>query len=281
MSRIIVGMDGSENSQVALRWATTRAERTGDEVVAFFAWSFSDQGHLAPGASMKPEFSDDDAQQLLAKAVEAAGLTRNVQQHTVHGLTPESITEYAQPDDMIVVGARGLGGFKGLLLGSVSQRVLELAPCPVAVIRLDGHAARRSAEIVVGIDGSDVSMRALRWAAAEAAAQPGSSIRIVHAWQWPLFGEVAVPEVYEALEESADSLLAEAAADPSLEGLTVKVEAVNGGAARALLAHDDDAAMLVVADRGRSPVKRLVLGSTSRQVAQHATAPVVVVRPSK
>jgi len=278
MSRIIVGIDGSENSQLALRWAVTRAETTGDEVVAVLAWSFFDQGQLPPGASMKPEFTDDDAQQVLAKAVDAAGVTEKVRRHTIHDPAPEGITDYARPDDLIVVGARGLGGFKGLLLGSVSQRILELAPCPVAVIRLDTHEVR-DGEIVVGIDGSDVSMRALHWAADEAS-RTGAPIRIVHAWQWPMFAEIAVPEVYEALAKNAADLLAEAAADPSLAGTTVEVEAVNGGAAQSLLAHDDYARMFVVADRGRGPLKRLVLGSTSRQLAQHATAPVVVVRTS-
>ncbi len=278
MSRIIVGIDGSENSQVALRWAARRAETTGDEVVAVLAWSFFDQGRLPPGASMKPEFTDDDARQVLARAVEATGPTGQVRQHTIHDAAAEGITGYARPDDLIVVGARGLGGFKGLLLGSVSQRILELAPCPVAVIRLDDHDVR-SGEIVVGVDGSDVSMRAVRWAAAEAS-RLGAPVRIVHAWQWPMFAEIAVPEIYEALEKNADDLLAEAAAEPSLEGLAVEVEAVNGGAAQSLLRHDDDARMFVVADRGRGPMKRLVLGSTSRQLAQHATAPVVVVRTS-
>ncbi len=276
MSRVIVGIDGSRNSQDALRWAAARAERTGDEVVAVFAWSFFDQGQLTPGESMKPEFSDEDARRVLARVVDPTGLDGTVRRHTINGKAPEGITGYASPDDLIVVGARGLGGFKGLLLGSVSQRVLELAPCPVAVIREGGHEAR-GGEIVVGVDGSDVSVRALHWAAAEAAAL-GAPIRIVHAWQWPLFAELAAPEVYEALEDSAAGVLAQAAADPSLDGLDVEVEAVNGGAAQALLAHDADAAMFVVAARGRGSLERLVLGSTSRQLTQHATAPVVVVR---
>ncbi len=276
MSRTIVGIDGSENSLFALQWAVERAQRTGDEVVAVLAWSFFDQGYLPPGEVMQPEFTDEDAQRVLAEAVEAAGLTAKVTRQTIQDPAPEAITGFATADDLIVVGARGLGGFEGLLLGSVSQRILELAPCPVAVIHL--HRDRPGGgRIVVGVDGSELSMRALRWAAVEASTI-GAPIRIVHAWQWPLFAEIAVPEVYDALAKNADELLAEAAADPSLEGLDVEVTAANGGAARSLLAHDDDAVMFVVADRGRGPVKRMVLGSTSRQLAQHATAPVVVVR---
>lgn len=122
-------------------------------------------------------------------------------------------------------------------------------------------------------------MRALRWAASEAASL-GARVRIVHAWQWPILTEVPVTEVFEALEQNAEDVVAKAATDPSLVGLTVAAEAVRANPAQALLAHDDDAAMFVVADRGYGALKRLVLGSTSRQLTHHATAPVIVVRPS-
>lgn len=276
MPRTIVGVDGSENSTIALTWAVERAAPRGDEVVAVLAWSFFDQGYRPEGEPMKAEFTEDDAQRILAEAVATAGLTGKVAQRTLHDPPAEAITEFAKPDDLIVVGARGLGGFKGLLLGSVSQRILELAPCPVVVIRLDASYDEHG-EIVVGVDGSDISMRALRWAADEARAT-GAAVRIVHAWQWPMFAEIAVPEMYEALAEGAEALCAEAAGDPCLDGLTVEVDVVNGGAPRALLAHDGKASMIVVADRGRGAVRRTLLGSTSRQVAQHATSPVVVVR---
>lgn len=276
MSRIIVGVDGSENSRIALSWATTRASRTGDEVVAVLAWSFFDQGFREAGEPMQPEFTDADARRVLAEAVEASGLDAPITQHTIQDPAAEALTEFATADDLIVVGARGLGGFEGLLLGSVSQRILELAPCPVAVIRPDG-TPRRAGEIVVGVDGSETSMRAVRWAAAEAAST-GAPVRIVHAWHWPMFAEIAAPEIFDALAAKADALLAEVAADPSLEGLTVEVEAVNGGAAQSLLGHDADAALFVVADRGRGAFKRVVLGSTCRQLTHHATAPVVVVK---
>ncbi|HET8931363.1 MAG TPA: universal stress protein [Acidimicrobiales bacterium] len=276
MSRTIVGIDGSENSARALAWAVERAERSGDEVVAVLAWSFFDQGYRPAGEAMQPEFTDVDAQRVLAKAIDSSDLAPRVTQRCIQGPAAEVITEFADAGDTIVVGARGLGGFEGLLLGSVSQRILELAPCPVAVIHVDDATPHRNT-IVVGVDGSDVSMRALRWAAAEASSL-GASVRLVHAWQWPLFAEVAVPEVYDALAKGADELLAEVSGDPSLAGLTVEVEAVNGGPAQSLLANGADAAMIVIADRGRGPLRRTLLGSTSRQVAQHATTPVVVVR---
>ena len=275
MSRIIVGVDGSEHGSVALRWATRRAERSGEEVVALLAWTFFDQGYRPPGQDLQPAFDDHDAQRVLARAVEAAGITGQITKVTVQDPTPEALVAAAEPDDLIVVGARGLGGFKGLLLGSVSNRVLELAPCPVVVIHGDETVAP-DGEIVVGVDGSEDSMVALRWAAAEASAT-GATVRIVHAWQVPIYSEMAAPQVLTALEEGATELVAKVAADPALAGVAVERDVACDGAAHALLAHDVDASMLVVASRGHGKLKRFLLGSTSRQVAQHATSPVVVV----
>lgn len=275
MSRTIVGFDGSKNGAVALQWAVDRAAGSGDEVVALLAWTFFDQGYRAPGEDLRPSFSSADAKQVLERAVRTAGLEGKVTQQTIQDPAPEAITGFAGDDDLIVVGARGLGGFKGLLLGSVSQRVLELATCPVAIIHLD-HVDAEPGEIVVGFDGSDRSLDALRWAAAEAKKR-GAPLRILHAWQVPLYAEMAVPQVLDSLAEGSEQLVADVAADPSLDGVAVEREVVCGGPAQALLAHDADAAMLVVASRGHGAFKRMLLGSTSHQIAQHATAPVVVV----
>lgn len=275
MSRIIVGVDGSENGAVALRWAAKRSERRGDEVVAVLAWTFLDQGYRAPGEDLQPTFGDDDARRILDDAVDSAGVSGEITKQAIQDPAPEALVAAAGPDDLIVVGARGHGGFNGLLLGSVSQRVLELAPCPVVVIHGDDTVAP-DGEVVVGVDGSERSMVALRWAAAEALANR-ATLRIVHAWQLPLYAEMASPQVLSALEEGATKLVAEVATDPSLVGVTVECDVACGGPAHALLAHDVDASMLVVASRGHGRLKRFVLGSTSRQVAQHATSPVLVV----
>jgi nucleotide-binding universal stress UspA family protein len=271
----LVGVAGSELGSFAVGGRTRRAERSDEEVVALLSWTFFDQGYRPPGEDLRPAFDDDDAKRVLAEAVEAAGVTGPVTQQTVQDPAPEAIVDAAEPHDLIVVGARGLGGFKGLLLGSVSNRVLELARCPVVVIHGE-PAIVPDGEIVVGVDGSEESLVALRWAAAEATAT-GAPVRIVHAWQVPIYAEMATPEVLTAIEEAAAKVVAGAAEDPALAGVTVARDVACDGAAHALLAHDVDASMLVVATRGHGALKRLLLGSTSRQVAQHATSPVVVV----
>ena len=275
MRKIIVGVDSSDNGAVALRWAVAEAAHHNAEVLAVFAWSFLDQGHRAPGAPFDPEFGEGDATQILDDAVAAAGVDVEPTKVLVNDIPSDAIVAAAGPEDLIVVGARGLGGFKGLLLGSVSQRVLELAPCAVAVIR-DEAFSFRPGEIIVGVDGSEQSLAAVRWAAFEARAR-GVGIRLVHAWQVPVYSSMAVPQVVNALEDGAQELLTEIAADASLDEVEVEWETMCGGASEALLLHDSSASLIVVATRGRGLVKRVLLGSTSRQVVHHATAPVVVV----
>ena len=276
MSRMIVGVDGSEHGAVALRWAAARAERNGSEVVAVLAWTFLDQGHRALGEDLQTDFGASDAKRVLDEAISAAEISIDLTRKTINEPAAEAIVKLAGPEDLIVVGPRGLGGFKGLLLGSVSLRVLELAPCPVAVIHGERQSAGGENVVVAGVDGSKQSLRALRWAATEAASS-GESLRIVNAWQVPAYAEMAMPEVFTALGEGALRLVSDAAEDPSLDGVTVERKVVCGGAARALLDHENDASMIVVASRGHGLVKRILLGSTSRQVAHHATVPVVVV----
>ncbi len=275
MNKIIVGVDGSDHAAVALRWAARQGELRGVEVVAVFAWNYFDQGYRSPGQVLLPDFGEAEAEQLLEDAVAAAGAGHDVSRLTINDPVSDALLETAGHDDLLVVGARGLGGFKVLLLGSVSQRTLELASCPVAVIHGEETAAR-TGTIVVGFDGSPSSMGAVRWAAAQAAAS-GEPLRIVHAWQPPAYTEVAAPQVIDALAEGARHLVADALEDPSLDGLDATSEVVCAGAAHALLDQEADASMIVVATRGRGPIKRVLLGSTSRQVTTHATVPVVVV----
>ncbi len=270
---MIVGVDGSPFAGQALEWAAARAERTGDEIVAVFAWNVFNQGHHEPGEKLVPDFGDVEAAALLDDVLDGYGVTAPITRRAVHGAAPESLVGLAGPDDLLVVGARGLGGFKGLLLGSVSSRVLQLATCPVVVI----HESDRDVDggIVVGVDGSDGSDRALAWAADEAR-RTGRAVHLVAAWQAPLYPAMAVPQVLDALRDATVEQLATIAASATLEGIEVTTTVATGSAAWALVDHDD-AAMIVVGSRGHGAVAGMVLGSVSRQVVHHATVPVVVV----
>ncbi len=139
MSRVIVGVDGSEGSITALQFAVAEARLRGTELLAVNAW------HIPPGvygSGWAPTPLDlDEYRKLAQKALEASLVDAGI---TDAGVAVTPVLREGQPadvlcveagiDDLLVVGSRGLGGFRGLLLGSVSQQVVHHAPCPVVIV---------------------------------------------------------------------------------------------------------------------------------------------------
>lgn len=130
---VVVGVDGSEGSQRALRWAAAEARLRGAPLRVVHVWSYADQ----PGGTFDPAYGDDDARRLVDDALaalgdDAAGLT--VERVAVCDLPARGLLDAAAGADLLVVGSRGLGGFQGLLLGSVGQQVAHHARIPVVVV---------------------------------------------------------------------------------------------------------------------------------------------------
>jgi nucleotide-binding universal stress UspA family protein len=143
MGVIIVGVDGSPGSLEALRFAIEEARIRGDEVRAVIAWHVPaaayDSG-LIP-VPVDPEDYRKIAEETLARSlaeVEAGDVT--VTPLTREGQAADVLVAESKDADLLVVGSRGLGGFKGLLLGSVSQQCAHHAACPVAIVRSGGGA---------------------------------------------------------------------------------------------------------------------------------------------
>ena len=135
--------------------------------------------------------------------------------------------------------------------------------------------------IVVGVDGSDESKQALRWAAQQAR-YTGSSLEVVTAWQLPLgFGWTTFPEDYDPeadAKQVLDAVIQEVLGDkPDLE---IRRLVEEGQPAASLLRLSKDANALVVGSRGRGGFTGMLLGSTSQHLVQHAGCPVVVIRHS-
>jgi nucleotide-binding universal stress UspA family protein len=137
MGRIVVGVDGSEESKAALRWAVEEARLRGATVRAVCAWSLP---HVAgPGFAFLPggieEFRRDAEGVLDAAIAEVGSEGVDVERAAVEGGAADVLVQAAQGADLLVVGSRGHGGFAGLLLGSVSQQCAHHAPCPVVIVR--------------------------------------------------------------------------------------------------------------------------------------------------
>jgi len=279
MEGIIVGVDESPYARAALRWAVAHAATTGQPVTAVMAWGFVDQHHLEPGAPFDPHYTSAIAAKVLDDLVaQALGREDAVVRHPVCDLPARALLEAGADASLIVVGARGMGGFRGLLLGSVSRQVLHRATGPVAVVRDD--AERAAGPVVVGIDGSAASHRALVWAV-DHARRSRLPLVALHAWHLPVTSAgfyVPWPDPDE-LAAGADRFLRTQLAAVDTEGLVTPVEcrAVSDRASAALVEASSLASLVVVGSRGHGQLAGAVLGSVSDQVAHHATSPVVVV----
>jgi nucleotide-binding universal stress UspA family protein len=143
---IVVGIDGSEASREALRWAVEEAKLRDARLVAVHAWSFvpaqplGEPGMLAvPAGDLAGQLSaeSDAATTALDSAVDAAsgGAGVEIEKKVVEEDPGEAIISAAADADLIVVGSHGRTGLKAALLGSVSRHVVDHAQCPVVVVK--------------------------------------------------------------------------------------------------------------------------------------------------
>lgn len=143
MGLIVVGVDASESSRRALAWALREGALRGEPVEVLAAWSFLDQTPLT-GREFTPDFDQaaaDAALSALVEAVQSADSTLvgvEVRLTAACDLPAHALLLACDRADLLVVGARGVGGFEGLLLGSVSQQVVQHSTVPVVVVRGDG-----------------------------------------------------------------------------------------------------------------------------------------------
>ncbi len=269
---------------MALKWAADEAERHGSNLRVMYAhtgapqdvpaWYSSDTSDLSPGEAII-----DDAVGLVATRQPSVAVRGEI----VEWPASLVLTVASRSADLLVVGARGLGGFEELLVGSVSDQCLQYAHCPVAVVHCDtDDVPYRALEprIVVGIDGSLGSTRALQWALDEAALR-SASVEAVYAWQYPPIGTFVMQPVRGA------ELVAQEVADAATEHagrfapeVPFKASAPCSATVPALLDACRGADLLVVGSRGHGSFRDALLGSVAHQCARYAECTVIVARPS-
>jgi nucleotide-binding universal stress UspA family protein len=149
MEKIVVGIDGSEQSKEALRFALEEARLRRIPVLAVHAWAASippaDPMIVGPRIDYPAEIAQlqESAEQLVDRLVaEVVGSSQTdvrVEREVVEGPAAAVLLEKAGDDGMIIIGSRGHGGFAKLLLGSVSDQVARHAECPVVIHRTPQH----------------------------------------------------------------------------------------------------------------------------------------------
>jgi nucleotide-binding universal stress UspA family protein len=282
--RIVVGVDESDGAADALRWAEQEADLDGAQLTAVMAWGWLDQHHLLDPSKWDAEYGEAEAHAALGRYVEmalGADALERVDIRVVANLAGPALVEASRDADLLVVGARGLGGFRGLLLGSVSQQCLHRSSTPVAVIR-DGTAPTDPPRVVVAVDGSPAATDAARWAAA-AARRRKARLDIVSVWQLPYLGYSPVTSALfdkEAFEADVQSTLRDVVDAIDADDLEVNPIALRRATIAGIIETARGASVLVLGSRGLGALQRTVFGSVATQVSYHAPCPLVVVPPA-
>lgn len=286
---IVVGVDGSQHSAVALDWAVETATIRAASLRIVHALHMPLVGVPFGGASTLPP-SDGlraHADDLLVTAARRAAAGRpGLEVRTELSLhsPADALIRASREATMIVLGTRGLGTIGSAFLGSVGIRVASHARCPTAIVPSPMEPAEADAPILAGVDGSEHSAAAVRFALDEAHRR---STRVVamHAYAVPMYAfpvedPTLIDQFNREVRANAESLVADVV-DRELKAfdhdVAVDVRAVDAVATESLVEAGRNALMTVVGSRGRAGFRGMLLGSVSQSVLHHSRRPVVVV----
>jgi len=287
---VVAGVDGSDGSMRAVRWAARQAAlwECPLRLVHAYAWPWIQQPFVAGVPSHYRQALMNAANDWLRKAADVAVQTAPelaVGTELISSTAAQLLISESQRARMVVVGSRGLGGFTGLLVGSTAVALGAHAHCPVAVVRGagEGREVPASGSVVLGVDGMPSSEAAIA-VAFEAASLRGAPLVALHAWTditVPDFAPMGPIQGWPVIEDDERRLLAERLAGWQEKYPDVRVDRVivQGRPAYNLLRAAEDAQLVVVGTRGRGGLRGLLLGSTSHALLHHAPCPVVVARP--
>ncbi|MEU8627077.1 universal stress protein [Streptomyces sp. NPDC048669] len=278
---VIAGVDGSSPGREALDWAAREALGRGLALVVVHV--------LQRTRRAGQEAQRREAEELLTESVRRVNeIAPGLHPTTLAPLDypAAALTALSRAASMVVVGSRGLGGFRSLMLGSNSLATASMARCPVVVVH-GGQPAEDPEEtaegfrdVVAGVAADESSESVLEFAFEAAAWRPGARLRIVHGWTMfssmlsggPVFDR-------DAAADSAERTLAELTAGRREEYPRVEVvkEPVNGSASHTLVAASATAALTVIGRRRGGESLGLGLSPVAQTTLTHARGPVAVV----
>ncbi len=288
---VVVGVDGSPGSDIALEWAVHHAVARRRPLLLVTAAGEPTAGHQLFGQAESRADLRIAARRVSDRAL--GRVRRLAPDLDVEVTAPladprEALLDLAPRAALLVVGTRGRGPVRALLLGSVSTAVSAYASCPVAVVRATGHAADTGADtaadtvtgaVVVGVDAGPSSTTALELAF-DLASVDHRQLDVVHSWSTDdtFIDRYSYEQRLEHLE-THERALGEALAGyaEKYPDVTVVRHLPDNGPAQSLVALSSGASVVVVGSRGLTGI-RSVFGSVSREVVEGAHSTVVVVR---
>jgi nucleotide-binding universal stress UspA family protein len=293
-NKILLATDGSKDAELAAKAAVDLSKRTGAELHVVHAWRplpHYAYPSLVPEGYQPPY--EEGARKILEAQVgriEEAGISV-AEAHLVTGRPADAILDLGDQlgAGLIVVGSRGLGPVKRLLVGSVSESIVHHAKCPVLVVR-SGAGSWPPVRVVIGEDLSEDAHSAAKLGITLAKLMEAETL-LVHTYEgMPPHPETlpqADRELYEAMVDKhlrqVESALEERAAElEQAYDVRPQVRIVPGESAQVLaeIAEEGDGpSLLVVGSRGLGTSERIVIGSVSSKVLRAAGGPVLVCPP--
>ncbi len=282
MRRILACIDGSEQSRWAAALSVHLAGRMDAAVTLVHALAPAPYPDMPAEASPARREREGKLLEALVHKLGAAPASTSV----LLGPPAEVISEAAKDEEVVLVvaGTRG-HGLSRLFLGSFSDRLAQLSPKPLLLVRdRQSTLPGPGTWIAAGVDGSPESYAAVHMAA-ELARATGASLRIVYVAPEPMMSgpepyAIGLVEFELEHKEWATQLLREAKAREARAGLDIDTELLVGSTADQLadLAKAPAVVMVAVGHRGRGAIKRLLLGSVADRLAQLSPKPVLIVR---
>ena len=276
---VVVGIDGSEHSRIALAWAVAN---TAGPIRLVVAWSTPWWGVSAPlGGSPPPPpdaYFEEAAKKFIEDAQPVVEGIATVPPEIRRGHAGQGLVESAADGSLLVVGSRGRGAIASAVLGSISAYCASHSTVPVVIVPSSAEPVTRASKVAVGIDGSANSEAALTWAIQHT--DPSAVITAISSWTPPMSYDGVILSEIDGLEERYQSML-ESTVDsvratlPEARGRTIETTVVMGDSRSVL--RNADADLVVVGARGHRGFEYLLMGSTASSLVHDPLVPTVVV----